>query len=122
MDSVREAIIAAMVWWHAGKIAIEDSLSVSHASLHVFIGFLLWLGIAFVSRRPISSWLPWGATFAIILWSEIADVWTEQWPARLFFYDKMARDIALTMAIPTVLMVLARVRPQLFAKKGRGRK
>lgn len=116
MHRLWDSIAAAMVWWHAGKLSIEDSVSISHGSLHILFGFLLWLGIALLSRRPVTSWLPWAGTFIFILWNEAADVWTEQWPVHRVLYGETARDLALTMLIPTVLLFAARMRPQLFGR------
>jgi hypothetical protein len=40
----------------------------------------------------------------------------EQWPDLAVQYGESAKDILLTMTLPTVLLVMARAWPQLFKK------
>jgi hypothetical protein len=82
--------------------------------LHVIVGVIVWLGIALVSRRPVTSWTPWLWLFALILWNEAVDLWTEHWPDAGMQYGEGVRDVLLTMLLPTVLMFAAKVRPELF--------
>ena len=100
--------------WHQGKLFIEHTISISHDSLHVIVGVLLWLVIALIVRKPISSWLPWSWLFAIILWNETVDLWVEQWPDPGRQYGEGAKDVLLTMIVPTVLLFARRLRPDLF--------
>jgi hypothetical protein len=109
----------AMLNWHQGKLFIEHMLSVSHQSLHIFIGLLLWISFGLIFRRPLSSWWPWLSLFAIILWNETVDLWIEQWPDAGQQYGEGAKDLLLTMAVPTVVMLTARVRPDLFHDRAR---
>jgi hypothetical protein len=112
-----------MTSWHQAKLFIEHSLNISHESLHIFIGLLLWLVFGLVSRRPLTSSGPWLWLFAVILWNEAVDLWIEQWPDPGQQYGEGAKDLLLTMAVPTIMMLAARARPDLFrgtATKGRG--
>jgi hypothetical protein len=111
-----------MVSWHQGKLFIEHAVAVSHDTLHVIIGVLLWLVFALLTRRPISAWLPWLWLFAVILWNETVDLWTEQWPDPGQQYGEGAKDLMLTMIVPTVLMAAARMRPDLFRRTARRRR
>jgi hypothetical protein len=73
-------------------------------------------------RRPLSSWIPWFWIFAVILWNETVDLWMEQWPDPGQQYGEGAKDLMITMLLPTVLMFAVRARPDLFrgaAKKRR---
>src|SRR5438874_1834624 len=75
-------------------------------------------------RRPLTAWLPWLWALAVILWNETVDLWIEQWPDPGQQYGEGAKDLLLTMALPTLLMCAARVRPDLFragVRKRRGR-
>jgi hypothetical protein len=103
-----------MTSWHEGKLFIEHAIAIDHDALHVIVGVLFWLVFSLLTRRPISSWRPWLWLLALILWNETADLWTEQWPDPGMQYGEGAKDIGLTMLIPTVLMLIARVQPQLF--------
>ena len=104
-----------MTTWHQGKLFIEHAVTISHDSLHVIVGVLLWVVFGLILRRPLSSWLPWLWIFAVILWNETVDLWVEQWPDPGMQYGESAKDLLLTMALPTLLLVLTRFRPQLFA-------
>ena len=109
-----KALTTAMSSWHQGKLFIEHSLAISHNSLHIFIGVLLWVAIGLLLRRPLTSWLPWLWVFAAILWNETVDLWIEQWPDPGQQYGEGAKDVILTMFVPTLIMFAARFRPDLF--------
>jgi hypothetical protein len=108
------ALIGGMASWHQGKLFVEHSLAVSHDSLHVIVGVLLWLALGLVAGRPLTSWRPWLLLLAVILWNETVDLWVERWPDLGQQLGEGAKDVALTMLLPTLLMVAARVRPDLF--------
>lgn len=116
------SLTGVMTGWHGAKVFVEHSVSISHDSLHVIVGVLLLLAIAFVSRRPISSWRPWLWVLALILWNETVDLWVEQWPEPAMQYGESAKDLGLTMLLPTILMLVARFRPGLFSGGGRRRR
>jgi hypothetical protein len=48
------------------------------------------------------------------MWNETVDLLIEPWPERAMQYGDGARDLLLTMLVPTVLMFAARSIPQLF--------
>lgn len=109
-------LIAFMSGWHQTKLFVEHTISISHDTLHVFIGLIIWLLLAMIMRRPVTSWRPWLWTFAIILWNETVDLWTEVWPDPGQQYGEGLKDLALTMFVPTLLLVAARLRPDLFRR------
>lgn len=51
---------------------------------------------------------------AIIAWNEATDLWNEQWPQPGQQYGEGAKDLMLTMLVPTLMMIAARARPDLF--------
>jgi len=107
--------------WHQGKLFVEHAVHVSHDSLHVIVGILIWVVAALLSRRTLTSWIPWLWVLAFILWNETVDLWMEHWPDPGMQYGEGAKDVALTMLMPTLLMFAARARPDLFRKAARGR-
>lgn len=119
---VWRALIDAMTSWHQGKLFIEHSLNITHDSLHIFTGLVLWLILGLILRRPLTSWRPWLWVFALILWNETVDLWVEQWPDPGQQYGEGAKDLLLTMAIPTIVMFAARERPNLFRGTARKRR
>jgi hypothetical protein len=115
-----EAVIAAMSAWHHGKVFIEHAIAIDHDALHVIVGVIAWVLFGLLTRRPLSATRPWLWLFALILWNETVDLWVEQWPDPGMQYGEGAKDVILTMLLPTFLMFAARWRPRLFAA-GRGR-
>ena len=119
MRAVWDTITSVMTSWHEGKLFIEHAIVINHDALHVIVGVLLWIALGLVVRRPLSSWYPWLWLLAVILWSETVDLWVEQWPDPGHQYGEGAKDVLLTMFLPTVLMFAVRWRPALFARGGR---
>jgi len=111
----------AMTYWHQGKLFIEHLVTIDHDALHLMVGMLLWLVLAILMRRPVTSWYPWLWTFAFILWNEAVDLWTEVWPDPGQQYGEGVKDLVVTMFVPTVMMIAARARPDLF-RAGAARK
>jgi hypothetical protein len=109
-----KAVLAAMGSWHQGKLFIEHSVAIGHDALHILAGTLLWLVLALALRRPLTWWRPWLAVLALNIWNEAVDLTLEQWSDRGWQYGETAKDLVLTMAVPTVLMFAARLRPDLF--------
>ena len=109
-----ESVSVAMSSWHQGKLCGVHALSVSPVSLHLIVGVLIWVVAALLSRRPLTSWIPWLWVLAFILWNEAADLWNEHWPDPGQQYGEGAKDVVLTMFVPTLLMLSARARPDLF--------
>ena len=114
MHEVWAAIVSAMSRWHQGKLFIEHSLSIEHDALHVIVGMLVWLGIALISRRPLSSLRPFLWLCALILWNEAVDLWVELWPDLGMQLGEGLKDLVLTILMPGLLMLLIRWRPALF--------
>src|SRR6476661_9986222 len=122
LHSLWKTLVAAMTSWHQGKLFIEHSLTINHDSLHMLVGVLLWIAAGVMLRRPLTSRTPWLWLFAIILWNETVDLWVERWPDPGQQYGEGAKDLLLTMIIPTVLMWAARARPDLFRTGARKRR
>lgn len=104
-----------LAWYHA-KMFVEHALAFSHDAIHVFVGGLGLIAIAFVTRRTIADWLPWLAMFALTLVNEGVDLMMERWPDASMQYGEGFKDILLTMTLPTVMMLTARMLPQLYVR------
>jgi hypothetical protein len=122
MHQLWAALIAAMQSWHQGKLFIEHSLSISHDALHMLVGALLWIALGLLLRRPLYTWRPWLWLLVFTLWNEAVDLWVEQWPDPGQQYGEGFKDLLLTLAVPTVMMMAARTRPDLFRAAGRPRR
>jgi hypothetical protein len=119
MNSARVAFSAIATDWYHVKIFIEQATGFSHDAIHVLVGGIGPLVVAFLSRRTIASWLPWLVMLALILFNETVDLWVERWPDRTMQYGDGVKDIFLTMALPTILLVTARLMPQIYIRNRR---
>ena len=113
-DAAWGALIDAMTSWHQWKLFLEHAVSIDHDAMHMVFGATLWLVIALLLRRPVTSWRPWLWLFAVILWNETVDLWVERWPDPGHQYGEGAKDLLLTMFVPTLILLAARWRPGLF--------
>ena len=107
-------LLRGMASWHQGKLFIEHLVAFSHDSIHILAGVFLWIATALLFRRPLTTLLPWLCVLGLILWNETVDIVVEPWPDRGMQYGEGAKDVLLTMLVPTVLMFAARLRPDLF--------
>ena len=114
-----EPLERAMTAWYEAKLFVEHALSVSHDALHVLAGVVILLGAALLSRRPVSDWRPWLIVLALLLFNEIVDLWVEQWPSRAMQYGESAKDLLITMALPTLILISARAMPRLYVARRR---
>ena len=117
-----ESLGGAMTSWYQAKLFIEHSVAVSNDALHVIVGVLVQLAACLLLRRPVSSLPPWLVLLAATVWNEAVDLWTERWPEPGMQYGEGAKDLALTMLLPTVLLLVTRLRPQLFQSQGKRRR
>lgn len=104
-------------FWFDHKTAFERSLAFGDDALHPIVGVLLLLVLAALLRRPLASWLPWLALFGLELLNEWADLTGEVWPDRDNQWGESAKDVLLTMLLPTVLLLAARWRPGLLIRE-----
>jgi TRAP-type uncharacterized transport system fused permease subunit len=109
-----QAMTGAMLSWYEAKMFVERASLVSSDALHVVVGVIVWLLLALALRRSVSSWLPWLGLLALVLCNEAVDLWVERWPDPAMQLGESAKDILLTMTLPTVLMFAVRLRPNLF--------
>jgi hypothetical protein len=89
--------------------------------MHVVAGVVIQLLAAMLLRRSVGAWAPWLVVLCLAILNEGIDLWIEQWPDLAIQYGESAKDILLSMALPTLLMLVSRFRPQLLAG-GAGRR
>jgi TRAP-type uncharacterized transport system fused permease subunit len=110
-----QIISGGMTFWYETKMFIEHASSVTSDAMHVIVGVVIQLLVAMVARRTVAGWLPWLVVLCLALLNEGVDLWIEQWPDLAVQYGESAKDIVLSMALPTLLMVVSRLRPKLLA-------
>lgn len=107
--------VQTLMWtWKDTKDLVEHSIAFSSDALHVFTGVVILIAAALMMRRSLASWLPWLVVFALACLNEAADLSVEYWPQRGMQYGESVKDLILTMALPTVLLIAARMFPQLW--------
>ncbi|HKC04212.1 MAG TPA: hypothetical protein VKC17_13015 [Sphingomicrobium sp.] len=121
-EQLRHAVTGGMTSWYQAKMFVEHASVVNSDGLHVLVGVLAWILVAMVARRSLSARLPWLVLFVLTLLNECVDLWIEQWPDKAMQYGESAKDILLTMTLPTVLMFAVRLRPNLFRASPRRRR
>lgn len=84
-------------------------------SLHILAGVVLQLVAAALLRCSLANWRPLLAVLLLALLNEINDLWVETWPNPGMQWGEGMKDLLLTMALPILLLIIARRRPSLLA-------
>ncbi|MBA3666253.1 MAG: hypothetical protein H0W65_00820 [Sphingomonas sp.] len=105
-----------MIWYQV-KLLAAHATSLSMDALHIVAGTLLSILIAVGLRTSVANWRPWLVVLALELANEANDLWVEVWPDPAAQYGESLKDIASTMFLPTLLVLLARARPGLFVRR-----
>ncbi|MCW3797071.1 hypothetical protein OMW55_04530 [Sphingomonas sp. BN140010] len=77
-------------------------------SLHVIAGVLLQLVVAAILRTDVADRRPWLLAFGLELANEANDLVVERWPDPGMQWGEGAKDVLLTMLLPTLLLLLSR--------------
>ena len=100
--------------WVQFKLFVSHACNISNDAMHVFVGVFAQLVLAAVFRSSLARIWPWAAVLAIELVNEWSDLHVEKWPSPGMQWGEGAKDLLLTMALPTVLLALARWKPGLL--------
>jgi hypothetical protein len=103
--------------WHHLKDWAAHASDLNMDALHVYAGVFLQLATALVLRRSLRSPWPWLAVLAAEFANEYYDYAYEIWPDRDIQFAEGLRDMWNTMAMPTLLLLLARYAPSLLVGK-----
>jgi hypothetical protein len=103
--------------WHHFKDWAEHASGLNMDALHVYAGLFLQLGAALVLRRSLRSPWPWLVVLVAEFGNEVYDYTYEIWPDRDIQFAEGLRDMWNTMAMPTLMLLLARFAPRLLVGK-----
>jgi hypothetical protein len=92
------------------KTELSNLLGISKDALHIHLGLALYLLVALVFRRRLSSWLPWLALLAFEIVNELVDIFHVHGGVMGFELGDSLKDVINTMFWPTVVLVVARTR------------
>lgn len=101
--------------WYVIKMEIVRATGLHMDALHVHLGVIGQLLAVLVLRVRVSSLWPWLLLLAATLANEWFDLAYEIWPTRDQQYAESVKDVWNTLLLPTLLLVLARWGPALFA-------
>jgi signal transduction histidine kinase len=100
--------------WNQIKEVIAVWTDLERDALHIYAALLVQVAAALVLRRRLSHWLPWAAVLAFAIGNEWLDTYrddlVEQWEL-----DASLHDLWNTMLLPSLLLLLVRFAPRLFA-------
>ncbi len=101
--------------WYQIKLFIEHASGISMDALHILAGFAIFLLAAQLLRRSVASPLPWLAALVLEIGNEVYDLAIERWPDAGSQLGEGAKDILLTMLLPTMVAMIARWHPDLVS-------
>jgi hypothetical protein len=85
-------------------------------SLHVLAGLMVQLATAAMLRTTVADRRPWLLVLGLELANEASDLVVEQWPDPGMQLGEGAKDMLLTMLLPSLMLLIARRRPGLLAR------
>ena len=112
--------LMTLMGWYQFKLFVEHGSGISMDALHVVVGFILFLLAALILRRSVASGLPWLVVLVLEIGNEAYDIAIERWPDIGSQLGEGAKDIVLTMALPTLILLIARRRPSLLTARTEG--
>jgi hypothetical protein len=110
-----QALEAVGIEWASLKMLVERSLDVSHDALHVIAGVVVQLLLAWMLSTSLARWRPWLIVLGLEIANELNDFRVEIWPDFAMQLGEAVKDVLLTLLLPTVLLVVARRKPELFS-------
>lgn len=116
-DGLIPLLAAAGTGWIEVKAFAESALGISNDALHVILGVVLHLALAAIWRGSLARIWPWAMVLLLQLGNEVVDLATERWPSPGEQFGESAKDIALTMILPSLLLVLARFWPAVLGTR-----
>ena len=100
--------------WYQVKLFLEHVSGYDMETIHAVIGVVLQLLFAWLFKSSVGRPFPLLAVLVLELINEAADFTVDIWPMPGMQYGETAKDIILTMFLPTLIFLVARRRPQLL--------
>lgn len=117
MSSIADWTRAAAVDWYQVKLFAEHASGFSMDALHVIAGVILQIAVALLLRSSVARPLPLLSVLVLELLNEANDFRVEIWPDLGMQLGESAKDVVLTMVLPTLLFLVARHRPRLLTQR-----
>ena len=101
--------------WVELKLYLSEIMHLSQDALHIYAAVLLQLLAAALLRRSLASPIPWLIVLVILIGNEAVDLTEPGRPVEQWQVLGGLRDLWNTMALPTLLWLLARFAPAVLA-------
>jgi len=101
--------------WYQFKLFIEHASGISMDAIHILVGFGIFLIVARLLRTSVVHPLPWTVLLVLELGNEAYDLKIELWPNLASQIGEGGKDVMLTMVLPTLVALIAKCMPGLFA-------
>ena len=102
--------------WYQMKLLVQHASGFSMDALHVVTGAVLLFVIAALLRSSVARPLPLVLVLVLEILNEANDFRVEIWPDPGMQFGEAAKDVVLTMFIPTLIFLVARRRPELLVQ------
>ena len=102
-----------LVQW---KTFAEHSISFSDDALHIFVGVIIQLAAAALLHTTIADSRPWFIVLVLEMLNEALDLTVERWPSFAMQLGESGKDVLLTLALPTLLLIISRLYPHLLVR------
>jgi hypothetical protein len=98
------------------KLGLVTATGLNMDALHVYAGIIVQLLAALILRRSVRSPLPWLVVLVAVLANEAYDLHYDPWPEAQHAWQiaESVKDVWNTLAMPTLLLLLARFVPWLL--------
>ena len=116
LPSAQDHLESLGQWWHPIKMGMEHAFAFSPDVLHVLVGVTLHLILAGLLGVSVARPSPWLGVLGLELLNEWSDLSFEVWPVRAMQWGESGKDVFLTMALPTFLLILARWYPSVLVE------
>ena len=111
----------SLIGWYQFKLFLAHASGISMDALHILVGVAAWLLIVRLLESHVARPLPLLMLLAAELANEAYDLHAERWPDLGSQLGEGAKDIVLTMLLPTLIAAIARRRPTLLVGSEPGR-
>ena len=106
--------------WLEFKDYLSEITDLHQDALHIYAAVLVQLATAVVLRRSLASFIPWLAVLAVLVVNEVLDLTEPGRPIEEWQVLGGLQDVWNTMAVPTILLLIARFAPSLLTgRKGK---
>jgi hypothetical protein len=101
--------------WYQVKLFAQHASGMSMDALHVIAGAMLLFAVAWLLRTTVARPLPLLVVLIVAIANEASDFLAELWPQLGMQAGEGAKDVVLTMSMPLLIFLVARLRPKLLA-------